>query len=246
MHLRLAFLLAVISPSLFSQQLQLHYDPRHWLDPSLCPKNYPTLFFQYFKTQASDSGLIRPGPFLLQMQCDLLGDNDNIGNFYVQVSQTVRFWRPKIFIEFQYSGGLGIAEPGASGYYITNTYSAGIACPFQWEGTWFSTSLAFAYTAFAAPSRDVRYSLYWWKGLWNYTVDLSGDIQFWTHNRNEGTPGTSNLGGKRVSFYGEPQIWLNISNAFSIGTKINLYYNILTYDATMQVFPTLATRYKLQ
>lgn len=242
---RILFLLAVFSTPLFSQQLQLHYDPRHWLDPALNAKNFPTLYFEYFKAETSDSSFLKPGSFLLKMQCDLLGENGSIGKFYVQASQTVRFWEPKVFLEIEYSGGLGIAEPGAYGFYITNTYSLGIAYPFQWNDILLSTSLAYAYTAFTISSHDIRYSLYWWKGLWNYTVDFAGDIQFWTQNKNQGTSNTIGLRGKRVSFYGEPQIWLNVSNAFSFGTKVNLYYNILTFDATMQTYPTLAIRYKL-
>ena len=242
---RLLILMVACCAMACSQQLQLHYDPRHWLDPAHNAKNFPTLYFQYFKAETPDSSFIKLGSFLLQMQCDLPGPQGNIGKFFIQTSQALRFWDPKVFLEVKYSGGLGIAEPGAYGFYIANSYSLGVVVPFQWNDVFLSASLDFSYTAFALPSHDVLASIYWWKGLWDYLVDLAGDVQIWTQNENQGTSLTANLRGKRTSFYGEPQIWFNVDRSFSVGSKVNLYYNILTLDGTLQIYPTLAVRYRL-
>ena len=120
----LVFLL-LINASAFSQNLQLHYDFRHTLDPKHNVKNFPAFYFEYFKTLDSGKAFIKPGSFLLKMQTEFTGEKNNIGQFYTQVSQSFRFWRPKIFLQIQYSGGLGIAEPGAYGYYLTNSFSLG-------------------------------------------------------------------------------------------------------------------------
>ena len=242
---RLLCIIVVYGTPLFSQQLQLHYDPRHWLDPAHNAKNFPTLYFQYFKAESADSSFIKLGSFLLQVQCDLPGPQANIGKFFIQTSQALSFWEPKVFLEVKFSGGLGIAEPGAYGYYITNSYSLGCVVPFQLNDLFLSASLDYSYNAFALPSHDVLVSIYWWKGLCDYTVDLAGDVQFWTQNENQGTSSTANLHGKRISFYGEPQIWFNVGRSFSVGSKVNVYYNILTLDGTLQVYPTLAVRYRL-
>src|ERR1700755_2647981 len=119
--------LVLLSYSSFSQQMQLHYDLRHSLDTTHTQKNFPSLYFEYFKTLDSGTSFIKPGSFLLKTQMDLSGEKNNIGQFYMQVSQAFRFWEPKIFLQLQYNGGLGIAEPGAYGYYLTNAFSAGIA-----------------------------------------------------------------------------------------------------------------------
>ena len=107
-----------------AQNLQLHYDFRHTVDPKHTTKNFPSLYFEYWRGRDS-------GSFLLKMQADLSGDKSNIGQFYMQVSQTFRWWKPKVYLQVQYSGGLGIAEPGKYPYYITNSFALGGAYPFR-------------------------------------------------------------------------------------------------------------------
>lgn len=46
-------------------------------------------------------------------------------------------------------------------------------------------------------------------------------------------------------FFAEPQFWLKIHGAFSAGTKINMYYHVLTTESIFQAYPTLAIRCKL-
>ena len=84
---------------LSAQQLQLHYDPRHNVAPKYNTKNFTTVYFEYFKAQDSGNAFIKPGSFLFKMQADLSGDANNIGKFYMQVSQSFRFWKPKIFFK---------------------------------------------------------------------------------------------------------------------------------------------------
>jgi len=221
-----------------AQTLQLHYDLRHTLDPSHNPTNFPTIYFEYFKSKDT------LGSFLLKMESDLNGANHNTGKFYMQVSQSVKFWKPKIYMQLQYSGGMGIAEPGSYGYYITNAFSAGAVYPFQWKGAWFSTSLSYTYNAFKKPSHDFLYTLYWGRGFWNYKFEFSGDINLYTQNKNLGDAYTSNLRGKRLSFFGEPQVWFKIHNGFVLGSKVNMYYHVLTNQDLLQVYPTIAARFK--
>jgi hypothetical protein len=228
---------------MFSQKLQLHYDLRHTVDPKNTQKNFPTLYFEYSKSQDSGRSFFKPGSFLLKTQADLLGTKGNIGQLYMQVSQSFRCWKPKIFVQLQYSGGLGIAEPGSYGYYITNAFSAGLGHPFQWKNAWFNAYACYTYNNFKEPSHDGLASFYWWKGFLNYKMQFAGDFNVWTINRNHGDSFTAGLHGKKVSFYGEPQIWYNITKDFSAGSKFNLYYHVLNDANMLQVYPTLAIMY---
>ena len=228
-----------------AQTLQLHYDPRHTLDPHHNAKNFPTLYFEYFKNQDSGKAFIKPGSFLLKMQTDFISEKTNIGKFYMQVSQTFRCWRPKIFVNLQYSGGLGLTEPREYSYYIVNTYSIGVAYPFKWGSAYLSSVLNYKYIPYKKPSNDILYTLYWWKGLWNYKGELSGDFSIWTENKNHGDPYTENLTGKRFSFFAEPQFWYNMNKIFAIGTRVNMNYHVSTTDDIFQVYPTIAIRWKL-
>ena len=64
-----------IQHPLVAQNVQLHYDFRHSLDPELNHKNYPSLSFEYFKEWDS------LGSSLFKIQSDLNGENYNIGQF---------------------------------------------------------------------------------------------------------------------------------------------------------------------
>ncbi|HVV54703.1 MAG TPA: DUF5020 family protein [Mucilaginibacter sp.] len=238
MKYRLLILLSVLSSSLFAQTLQLHYDPRHSLDPKHNAENFPTIYFEYFKSKDTS------GSFFMKTEADLNGVNDNIGKFYTQVSQSFRFWHPKVYAQLQYSGGMGIAEPGSYGFYISNAFSLGLVYPFQWKGAWFSAYISYTYNALKKPSNDVLYSFYWGKGFWNYKFEFSGDVELYTLNRNTGDTYTSKLSGKKIEFFGEPQIWFRIHKGFALGSKFNMYYHVLIDDNLLQVYPTIAARFK--
>lgn len=240
MKFLLVFCFVVISSSLSGQILQLHFDPRHTLDPAHNAANFPTIYFEYYK--AWDTS----GAFFMKTEADLQGANHNIGKFYTQLSQSFKLWKPKVYVQLQYSGGMGIAEPGSYSYYITNAYSVGAVYPFQWKGAWFSTSLSYTLNAFKKPSNDLLYSLYWGKGFWNYKFEFSGDVELYTVNKNLGDAATGNLHGKWVSFFGEPQVWFRIHKGFAMGSKINMYFHVLTDESLLQVYPTLAARFKFQ
>jgi hypothetical protein len=231
----LLLLLFIASPSLLSQDLQLHYDFRH----------YPTLYFQFFKNQDSGKAFIKPGSFLMKIQADLRGEKHNIGQAYVQVSQSFRCWEPKIFLSLQYSGGLGVTEPKQYSFYINNAYSVGLTYPFQWKGAWLSAVLSCKFIPYNKPTRDPMLTFYWWSGYFNYKLEFSGNFSLWTENKDHGDAYTAGQQGKRIFFFGEPQLWHNFNKVLSLGTKLNLYYHIYTTDGLLQAYPTAAVRFKL-
>jgi len=232
------FILWMIPATLSAQILQLHYDLRHTLDPARNQMNFPTIYFEYYK--AKDTS----GAFFMKMESDLNSAQHNPGKFFTQVSQSFKFWKPKVYVQLQYSGGMGIAEPGSYGYYISNAFSLGAVYPFQWKGAWFSTALSYTYNAYKKPSNDFLYSLYWGRSFWNYKFEFSGGVELYSQNKNTGDSFTAGQSGKRLAFFGEPQVWFNIHNGFSVGSKINLYYHVLTTEDVLQVYPTAAVRFK--
>ncbi|WP_162384087.1 DUF5020 family protein [Spirosoma endbachense] len=218
-----------------AQQLQFHYDFRHSIDPDLNKRNFASLTFEYFK--ANDS----TGSFLLKTQTDFSGENNNIGQLFLQVSKNLRFWRPKVYLSLTYSGGLGVAPP-SYGYYLTNSFGFGIAYPFQWKGAWFSASVVYRYNAFPQPSHDPQVTFYFGKGFFQYKLMVAGSLVGWSENRNQGTDFTASQSGKKIAFFGDPQIWLKVSKTLSVGSRINLFYHTLTPENQVQVYPTLALK----
>ena len=224
------------------QSLQLHYDFRHTLDPAKNSKNYPTVYFEFFKIIDSGKGFIKPGSFLIKMQADFQGGQHNIGNYFMQVSQEFRCWEPKIFLSLQYSGGLGVTDPRQYSYYNINTFSVGCSYPFRWGQAYLSSVLYFKYVPYTRPTKDLLFTLYFYKGLLGYKASLSGDFSIWTENKNHGDDLTKDFSGKRFYFFAEPQFWVGLTKTFSVGTKVNIYYHVLLTGDHMQVYPTLAIK----
>ena len=237
-------ILFFFSIPLFSQNLQLHYDLRHTIDPAHNSRNFPTIYFEYFKSQNDTTSFIKTGSFFLKAEDDLQGDGGNIGKAFIQTSQSFRFWKPKIYLSFQYSGGLGVTDPKQYSYYINNALSLGPTYSFQWQGAYFSTALYYNYNMLTRPSNDVMLSFYWGKGFWNYKVEFAGDFELYTLNKNTGDELTRDLHGKTVSFFGEPQLWFRIHNSFSLGSKAILYYHVITSENLFEIYPTVAARIK--
>lgn len=234
MKYRMLFIFSTFVFAGHTQQLQLHFDFRHSIDSDLHPKNFPSLSFEYFKGDTA-------GSFLFKMQTDLNGEKNYPGQSFLQVSKSLRFWKPKVYLSLNYSGGLGVAPP-SYGYYITNSFAVGAAYPFQWKGAWLSAGVSYRYMAFSKASHDAQFNFYFGKGFWNYRLLVAGSWVAWTENRNQGNDFTQHLSGKKFAFFGDPQIWFRVWKSVSIGSRINLFYHVLTPDNRLQVYPTLALK----
>jgi hypothetical protein len=86
--------------------------------------------------------------------------------------------------------------------------------------------------------------LYWGKGFWNYQFEFSGDVEVYTLNKNMGDAYTANLQGKWLCVFAEPQVWFKIHKGFSVGSKVNMYFHVLTTEDLLQVYPTIGARFK--
>jgi len=231
----LVLLIGLITIRATAQNLQLHYDTRH----------YPTIYFEYWKARDSGKAFIKPGNFLLKTEADLQGAGHNIGKFYFQLSQSFRAWKPKIFLQLQYSGGAGITEPKQYSYYITNTYQAGAEVPIHWSNIWLTAVLDYKYVTYTKPTSDPIFTLYWYKPLFHYKLELAGDFSIWTENKNHGDETTAGLKGKQGFFFAEPQIWYNLTKTLGIGSKLNCYYHVNTAANVFEAHPTVAVKLKL-
>ena len=230
-------ILGIVPAYSIAQNVQLHYDFRHTLDPGLNEKNFPMVSFEYFKEFDS------LGSFLFKAQSFLNGKKYNVGETFIQFSQSLKFWNPTAFLSLNYSGGLGVAGTGF-GYHISSAYAVGIAVPLEWKGVYLTWNAQYRYTAFHTASHDVQLIFYLWKGMLDYRLVLAGSIVSWTENRNQGTEFTSHLSGKKFAFFGDTQLWYQLEGGFSLGTRINLYYNVLGGESNFKVYPTLGMQYK--
>jgi len=182
------------------------------------------------------------GSFLLKVEFDFKGKNNNIGNLYTQISQTLKFWVFPVYLHLEYAGGLGYGGEAYTGYYINNAFLLGAAYSFQWKNGWVSTYLAYKYNNFDKPSHDAQYSFWWGKNIFNDKFSISSNFVIWTENKNRGDDLTANLKGKEILFYVEQKVWYNLNQQFSVGSKIKLFYNIFSYSSFL-IYPTVAIKY---
>jgi hypothetical protein len=234
-HGLFALVLTTSSP-VAGQAIQIGYDLRHSVDPEHNQRDFVTASFDYFKT-------LDYGSVLLKVDADLGGRNGNLGKLYTQLSHSLKFWQPPVFLHLEYAGGLGFVGESQSAYHITNTYSIGAAHPFPLLGSWASTFLAYRFTNFDTPSHDPIYSFWWGRDL-GQRVSVTAYFVVWTINRNRGDEWTADLNGKKLSGVGEPQLWLNLDKQFAVGSEVRLYYQVFDYDQPLQVYPTVALKYQ--
>jgi hypothetical protein len=220
-----------------AQELQLHYDWRHVTDPRTNARNFPALTFKTFKA-------LEFGSFLLKLEADLDGRRHNVSKGYMEISQTVRFWKAPIYVLGEYSGGLGLFEGATGGYYLENGYHLGAAYPFRWQGGWANASLAYKYANLARPSHDPQVTVYWGRTFGERWAFASTAVS-WTQNRNRGDEYTRGLTGKRWSFLIENELWWRVAKPVSLGSEIRVSRNVYASDGRLLIYPTLGIRYQL-
>ncbi len=220
-----------------AQELQIHYDFRHSTHPSVNPKNFPLLVFKYFK----EIDTLGTGSFLFEMQSFLNGNKGFIGQTFIQSSQSLRFWKPKVYLTLNFSGGLGIAPP-VYGFYISNSYGVGLSVPLVQKNSWYSFGLLYRYSDLAKPSHDIQTNIYIGGGLFNYKIMYSSSIVAWLTNKNDGLPENLQKLGKKIAFFADPQLWYALKNGFSIGSRLSLYYHVLNNKNEVQAYPTIGLK----
>jgi len=218
-----------------AQDLQLHYDWRHTIDPRNNARNFPALTFKTFKS-------LEFGSFLLKLEANLDGERHNISKGYLEVSQSLRLWKAPIYAVGEFTGGLGLFDDAGGGYYIANSYSIGAAHPFPLSGGWASVSLSYRHNNLSRASHDPQGALYWGRSAGKgWALASTGVI--WTQNKNQGDDVTADLTGKRVSFLIENEVWWRAVGLVSLGSEVRVSRNVYATDGRVLVYPTLGVRY---
>jgi hypothetical protein len=235
LRLLLGLLIASIPRVVHAQDLQLHYDWRHTVDPRTNRRNFPALTFKSFKAMTY-------GSFLIKLEADLDGERHNVSKGYLEVSQSLRFWEAPIYAIGEYAGGLGLFDDASGGYYLANAYSVGAAYPFPWKGGWASVAIAYKHSNLRRPSHDPQVTVYWGRPFAERWAFASTGV-LWTQNRNRGDDFTASLTGKRGSFLAENELWWRAVGPISVGSEVRVSRNVYATDERLLVYPTLGVRY---
>jgi hypothetical protein len=241
MKLLVSLLLLSVTALINAQNIQLHQEFRHSLDHEIYNKNFLTMSFEYLKNIDTNG----TGSFLLKTEMRFDGERNNMCQVFTQLTQTLKFWKPDIYVAFTYSGGLGVT-PDSFGYNIVNSFGIGPSGVLSVAGGWLSVSAFFRVNTFSKLSYDPQLTIWFGRNLIIDKFSFSGTFVFWSQNLNHGTDLTGKLHGKKIAFFWDPQLWMNISKNFSVGSKMNVYYHIDDEKNRIKLYPTLGIKYKFE
>ena len=201
------------------QNLQLHFDPRSSLyGDDVSGINYLTATFEFFKPD-------QWGNTFMFVDFDFSFDKRNPGLIYGEIAREFKIGDFPLLPHIEYNGGLGLVRGEDFGFSIPSSYLAGFGYPFQLGNFFMSTYLAYKLNAFEQVSNDAQWTVTWNASLANNKISLGGFMDLWTEDKSF-TEGTE-ANGKKLILLSEPQIWFNITPNFSLGSEVELSYNIV-------------------
>lgn len=228
--------LLFLSFSVYAQNLQLHFDPRHALHgDKLSNKNYFTATFEMFKPD-------KWGSTFMFVDVDFNQSRGNIGTAYMEIARDIKIGNSPIQAHLEFNGGVGKAEN--FGFSIANAYLAGASYSTMIGNTVIGTYLAYKYNAFEKVSNDVQWTVTWGVDLCNNKFRICGFMDLWTQNKNK-THGVGES-GKDIVLLTEPQFWYNVSPNLALGTEIEISNNFLSptnNESKAYVNPTIAAKW---
>ena len=233
-------ILASISISICAQNIQLHYDTRHWMNSRDENRNYITATYEMLKFD-------KLGSWFMFIDADFNQKNNNIGAIYTEISRSFQLGKCPIQAHVEFNGGLLLLrDTDGHGVPIENAYLVGAEYPFQLKGFNITTYLAYKQNNFTKISHDMQWTGVWDGNMLGDKLTFSGFIDIWSENKMDPTK-SFKLGGKKIILMTEPQIWYNlIPKKFSIGSEVEITSNFYPYSSDVLVYPTLAVKYIIE
>lgn len=231
---QLLFIFLLLSFSVKSQNLQLHFDSRHALyGTEVGPMNYLTATFEMFKPD-------KWGSTFMFVDYDFNFDKRNTGLVYGEIAREFKIGDCKLMPHLEFNGGLGLVRGTGIGFSIPSSYMAGMGYPFQLGSFFMSTYLVYKLNAFEENSHDAQWTLTWNANLLNNKLTLGGFMDLWSENKDR----TGAESGKKLVLLSEPQIWYNLTPNLSLGSEIELSYNFVnSAESKFYAIPTIATKW---
>jgi len=163
-------LFCILAGSCFSQNLQLHYAPRHGLVPDDFAQNYFISTVEMFRPDAWGSTF-----FFIDMAYN--GNKGAVGSAYWEIARDLKYWDAPVAAHIEYNGGL------FNGGFIPNAYLVGVSAGTMFRGVILGSYVAYKYHAFNKTSNDVQWTVTWeWTGL-NKKLTACGFMDLWTENK---------------------------------------------------------------
>jgi len=229
-HFTFLLLLTCCVSSLFSQNVQLHYDFGK-------DRNYLTSTVEMFKTDKWGSTF-----FFVDMDYNV-GEVKGISMAYWEIARELNPGKSPFAFHAEYNGGFGqYFTPDYYGVYqINDSWLAGPAFNYNNKEftRGFSIQLLYKYIR---DKHDASFQItgVWYMNILNNKLTFSGFADFWK----EDNEFTNNEGAETTEFVfqSEPQLWYNFTENISIGTELELGYNFVPVKG-FRLNPTIGAKW---
>lgn len=234
-------LLSMTAPSRADMSLYGLYDLRHSTDPADNSGNFPVIEMKGFFPLSF-------GSFFFKEEIDLDGTKHNPSEIYSELDQSIRIGRATLLgsplmLHLGYSGGLGVFNDAAGGYYVQNAYAVGLEYGFQLAGAYCDAYAALRYTDAAKPGYDPTIALWAGKYFLGYRLLVANSIEAWTASYDPGNGSAAPRRGKIASWEVESEVWYKIARDLSVGTYIRTTRNVYALSNRWVVYPSVGVRY---
>ena len=216
------------------------YDLRHSTDPADNPDNFPVIEVKGFFPLSF-------GSFLFKEEIDLNGARHNQSEVYSELDQSVKLGRTSLrgsplLLHVGYSGGLGLFDAAAGGYYVQSSYSAGLEYAFSVAGAFCDAYAAARYTSLARPSYDPMISFWAGKYFFDYRLLIANSLEAWTAS--VASSAASAMRPHRLASWElESEVWYKVAPNLSIGTYVRTTRNVYALSNRWLVYPSFGARY---
>ncbi len=221
-----AFLIAAWA--LEAQNVQLHYDLGK-------DRKYVTSTVEMFKPDKWGSTF-----FFIDMDYGV-GDVKGVSLGYFEIARGLKFWKSPFEVHVEYNGGFGQSKSGTS-------YQINDAWLFGGNYTWNTADYSKIFTLQAMyknirGKNDMSFQLtgVWTVQMFKNKLTFTGFADFWREDNNfflNAPIGTET----NFVFLSEPQLWLNITKNFSLGSEVEVASNFALHKG-VKACPTLAAKW---
>ena len=120
---------------------------------------------------------------------------------------------------------------------VGSSWLAGLGYPVKLGG--FVLNTIFLYKHLRGSSApDFQLTFAWFHRIWKQRITFSGFIDFWSQ---DDFFVESNI--KKLVIYGEPQVWLNVTGNFSLGSEFKISKNFFPGSTRIEIFPTVGVKW---
>jgi len=222
--------LFIYSTSLYSQNLQLHYDFGKSRDRNATDRGYFTSTFEMYKPD-------KLGSTFWFIDMDYSNTQKQIGLAYMEFARNFKIGKFPVQPHVEFNGGVYFHNKVTplSGGSISNAWLFGGALPLTLGKGSIEFQLMYKAITYATKA-DGQFTVVWFYPLFNGKVAFDGFLDFWSEDKFDHSE-------KKFVLLTEPQVWYTLNKTFAIGSEVEISHNFIFMSKKTEIYPTLAMKW---